>query len=93
MVTPGNTAVNGDVMDDLAVEQLRQRADSLRENIGALRFSVARIELLDGYRLLCRDLLADCRIPLAAYGQRDLVKSIDKLLKDTNSSEFTVQTP
>lgn len=70
-------------MTILTMDQLRQRADSLIENIGAFRYSLARNELLDGYRLLFRDLLADCRIPLEADGHTILVRQIDKVLKDT----------
>lgn len=86
-----------DTMNMLSIEELKRRADSLMENIGALRFSAARIELLDGYRTLLRDLLADARVhveanvktaadPEAAKATRTLMKRIDKALKETETA-------
>lgn len=71
-------------MNSISPEELRRRQDSLMENIGALRFSIARIEYLEGYQKLFRDLLSDCRVIVEAYGHKALVKQIDKALKETS---------
>lgn len=82
--TPKSSFVPQSIQDDgITVSELRQMSDSLIENIGALRFSIQRIEVLDGYRLLMRDLLADCRVVVDAHGPKSLVRKIDKVLKDT----------
>ncbi len=70
-------------MNMISGEELRKRQDSLMENIGALRFSIARIEYLEGYQQLWRDLVGDCRVILEAHGHKALVKQIDKMLKET----------
>ena len=72
-----------DTMNMISPEELRKRQDSLMENIGALRFSIARIEFLEGYQALFRDILTDCRIIVEAHGHKTLVKQIDKALKET----------
>lgn len=77
----------------MSVDELRRRQDSLIENIGAMRFSIARIEYLEGYQVLFRDLLIDCRIIVEAHGHKTLVKQIDKILRETKPNEPTVQTP
>lgn len=72
-----------ETMNMISPEELRKRQDSLMENIGALRFSIARIEYLEGYQQLWRDLVADCRVIVDAHGHKSLVKQIDRMLKDT----------
>jgi hypothetical protein len=71
-VTPTNAA---DTMNALSIEQLKRRSDSLIENISALRFCVARIELM-------RDLLEDYRVIIAAHGHKALVAKIDKAVEN-----------
>jgi hypothetical protein len=75
-----------DTVAGMSIDQLKKRSDSLIENIGALRFSVARIELLDGYRALLRDLLADCRVIVAAHGHKTLLKKIDRAMTETEDT-------
>jgi hypothetical protein len=74
-----------DTITALSVEQLRKRSDSLVENIGALRFSVERIELLDRCRLALREVVLDCRVVVEAHGHKALVKKIDAILTETVS--------
>lgn len=40
--------VSVDPQDDMTIEELKQRTDSVIENIGVLRFLVGRVELLEG---------------------------------------------
>lgn len=42
---PGSQAAP---QDDMTIEELKQRTDSVIENIGVLRFLVGRVELLEG---------------------------------------------
>jgi hypothetical protein len=71
--------------------ELRAQADSLIENNsapliennGALRSSMNRIEVLEGYRRLLRDLLHECRRALIRQSNAPLVNRINKLLKET----------
>lgn len=56
-------------------EEIKQRTDSVIENIGALRFALNRIELLE-------ELLADARIVVDAHGPKELTKKIDKAFKE-----------
>lgn len=57
------------------MEEIKTRTDSVIENIGALRFALNRIELLE-------DLLADARVVVDAHGPKALVKKIDKAFKE-----------
>jgi hypothetical protein len=79
----------GSTMNALSVDELRKRQDSLMENIGAFRFSIAKVEYLIGMQRLCRDLLSDCRIPLKAHGFDALCKQIDRVLKETAADNPT----
>ena len=74
----------------MSTQELRTRTDSVLENIGALRYSIARIEFLEGYQTLFRDLLADCRIIVEAHGHSALVKQIDRALRETKPNEPSV---
>jgi hypothetical protein len=63
--------------------ELRAQANSLIENNSALRSSMNRIEVLEGYRRLLRDLLHECRRALIRQSNAPLVNRINKLLKET----------
>lgn len=63
------TAISADVAE------IKKRTDSVIENIGALRFALNRIELLE-------DLLKDARIVVDAHGPKALTKKIDKAFKE-----------
>lgn len=68
----------------MPIEELRSKVDdSLLESMVAFRFSIDRIELLDGYRKLLRDILEDARVVVAAHGTKLLVKRIDRVLGET----------
>jgi uncharacterized protein (UPF0335 family) len=75
----GNPAANTPV-NMLSVEELRQRNDSLIENIGALRFSIARIEQLELQRAMMVALLEDIRQVLKDNGAFDLDVRVVALL-------------
>lgn len=83
MVTDGTKAKRKDVQQDLQVaevitadlEEIKERTDSVIENIGALRFALGRIALLE-------DLLADARVIVDAHGPKALIKKIDKAFKE-----------
>lgn len=75
-----------DAMNSISIEELHRRSDSLIENIGALRFSVARIELLNGHRLALRGVIEECKILADEYGSKALIKRINQTLKDTDSA-------
>lgn len=77
----------GDTMRSIPLVELRRRQDSLMENIGALRFSIAHIERLEGYRRLFRDLLGDCKKPLKDRGNAALVKRIEDVIDATRTDE------
>lgn len=77
----GNQSVNN--MEHWDTEEIQKRTDSVIENISVLRLSLSRIEMLDGYRKLLRDMLEDARVVVDAHGPKALVKKIDKALKDT----------
>lgn len=74
---------NNSVMESWDAEEIQKRTDSVIENISVLRLSLSRIEMLDGYRKLLRDMLEDARVVVDAHGPKALVKKIDKALKDT----------
>jgi hypothetical protein len=57
--------------------ELPAQADSLIENNGALRSSMNRIEVLEGYRRLLRDLLHECR--------RALIRQSNKAIQRPSS--------
>lgn len=69
MVTDGPKTRLGDLpkdvpvdpQDDMTIEELKQRTDSVIENIGVLRFLVGRVELLEG---------ALARLTAAAHNER-----------------------
>lgn len=73
----------GAQVESLSVAELRARNESMIENIGALRFSIARIEKLDEYRIILREVVQDCRIRLAADGHKVLTARIDATLAQT----------
>lgn len=83
MVTDGTKAKRKALPEDLQVaevitadlEEIKERTDSVIENIGALRFALGRIALLE-------DLLADARVVVDAHGPKALVKKIDKAFKE-----------
>jgi hypothetical protein len=67
-------------------EEIQRRTDSLIENIGALRFSLARIEHLEARERLLMDLLRDARvIILETHGQKSIVKQITKVLTEAQT--------
>lgn len=73
----------GEHMSTISMEQLRKQQDSLMENICVLRFSIAKVEYLQGMLKLALDLLSDCRIIIEAHGHKALVKQIDRLIQET----------
>jgi hypothetical protein len=79
----------GHTMNALSMDELRKRQDSLMENIGALRFSIAKVEYLLGMQRLFRELVADCRVPLKAHGFDALCRQIDRLLTETDADAST----
>jgi len=62
---------------------LRAQENSPIDNNSALRSSMNRIEVLEGYRRLLRDLLRECRRALIKERNAPLVNRINKLLKET----------
>lgn len=72
-----------ETMNSISIEELRKRQDSLIENMGAFRFSIAKVEYLIGMQRLLRDILSDCRVIIEAHGHKALVKQIDRALKET----------
>lgn len=75
-----------DTIGTMTMEQLNRQQDSLLQSVGAFRYTLRRMELLDGYRRLFRDLVADLRVVVDAHGPKPLVKRIDKALKETEES-------
>lgn len=68
---------------NLTVDQLKATEASVIENIGALRFSITRIEDLERIVKEQNELLLDCRVPLDAHGHKVLTRRIDKIIKDS----------
>lgn len=94
MVIDGKKAFRAHVQQDLSggggidlaalsTADLKKSADSAVQDIKAFRFAITRIELLDGYRKLMRDMLEDCRVVVDAHGTKAMVKKIDKVLRET----------
>lgn len=69
--------------------ETQTRAERAQENSpidinrALLRSSLNRIEVLEGYRRLLRDLLHQCRRALIKERNAPLVNRINKLLKET----------
>lgn len=80
------TETGQDAIGTMTMEQLNRQQDSLLQSVGAFRYTLRRMELLDGYRRLFRDLVSDLRVVVDAHGPKPLVKRIDKALKETEES-------
>jgi hypothetical protein len=76
----------GSTMNAISIDELRRRQESMIENIGALRFSIAKVEYLQGMQRLMMDLLKDCRIIIDAHNHKALVKQIDRIIKETEGT-------
>ena len=71
------------VMNTISTEELRKRNESLIENIGALRFSIARIELLEEQKGKLRDTLSVIRTVMRSAKDAAWCRTIDTLLDET----------
>ncbi len=80
MLVPNITDLND--ITPMSDDEIRRRTESLIENIGALRFALSRIEILEGYERLARDLLADCQEIVSEHSEA-LAKRITKALNHT----------
>jgi prefoldin subunit 5 len=56
-----------DTMSDMSLEEIRQRSDSLIENIGVLRFSIAKIEALEAALKRLKEATHDERVRLVQF--------------------------
>jgi hypothetical protein len=69
--------------DDMSIEEIKKRTDSVIENIGVLRFLVGRVELLEGALKRLKD---------AAHGERvrllQFADSAEQMGKRESSKDY-----
>lgn len=74
----------GNGLSDTSRDALIKQQDSLIESLGAFRFALARIDLLEGQRRLLRDMLCDCRECVEKHGREALMRLLDRTLETTS---------